>query len=666
MNNNRSGGIKNLVLRHIEKVVALGVLGVAGYLVYVSTSIEQYDKQAGDLTQVIGQTRDAWDRSTWNETPEENKHMAFDPTDKGAGQVNVEQYAEARGWSKPVVPPTVERTDPTLIAAADVEGIGVTGLFGFINEDILRQRQLEEERKRQEEERKRREEQEQDRDEGPTRGGRFGQNDEDENDGRRPAGVNRLGDGVEMNGDELIRTVSCAVVLAKAPLLDQYKVYKEALENARGYNPSNDFPYYLGYVVQRAEVREGKTGEWAAVRVTDGQGKAIGNAYKAGLIDRLTEEWVQGAEPYVDPAYEDPALTMPLPPLVGEPWPTSVVHSDVPLAIETELAEMEAERELDEPEEEIDSDGFSFNSPSRRNRGPAGRGFSEGRGGSSRAFRGATPSRGGRSGGSRFSSGGRSGGPSRSSGFGRSRRGESEPETPHLMVRFFDFTVVPGKQYRYRVQLVLQDVNAPEAVDKNYLDREAAARVSKAGYRPFRLTEWSKPGSIISIPMAGDVRIAGVKLPSKGQVNSEGSVKFLVRSYSVDDDGRATRSGIERTVPIGAVMNMTEDAEVVTPDQRWIVKVDDFEFRTGITLLDFRGGDDITREYTAPIRALLMDPSGRLFIRHEIDDSEAITNHKVIFENEDDNRGGFQGGRGFPGGGRGGRGGGRGGEFEFQ
>ncbi|MEO1495599.1 MAG: hypothetical protein AAFV43_00445 [Planctomycetota bacterium] len=666
MNNNRTGGLKNLVLQHIEKVAAAVVLGVAGFLVYASTGVETYDKKASDLNQVIGRTESAFRDSTWANVPEENKYLAFDPTDTGAGDVDVSQYAEVRGWSRPVVAPTVDRTDPPLLAALDVEGVGVTGLMGFINDDIIRKRALEERREELERQQAQEEAREEEEDARSGRGGR----EEEENDLGRPVGATRRDSGVSMDGDELIRTVSCAVVLAKAPLLDQYKAYKEALENARGYNPANDLPTYLGFYVQRAEVREGKTGEWQNVSVTDGQGRKVprGDAYTEAKYEKLTEEWVQGSDPLMDPAYEDPALTMPLPPLVGEPWPATVVHSDVPLMVETEAALEEAEEIAEQEDEPTDDSGDGFDAFSRQltpgmpGRQPGAVGGRGARGGRpSRSFRGAEQggegmrSRGGSRGGRSPGRGGRS----------RSRRDGGTPATPHLMVRFFDFTVVPGRQYRYRVRLVLQDVNNPRLVSASYLDRDAAARVGKKGYRPIRLTEWSDRSSVVSIPMAGDVRITEVKPPAKGQANSEASVKFLVQSYAVDEDGRATRSGLERQFPIGSVMNMTADAEVITPDQRYIVDTNDFEFRTGITLAGVKGGTSITREYKEPIRTLLMDPAGRLFVRHEIDDRDAVELHKAIYEGDDDRSRGYGGGRG---GGRGGRGrGGEGGGFgEFR
>lgn len=224
------------------------------------------------------------------------------------------------------------------------------------------------------------------------------------------------------------------------------------------------------------------------------------------------------------------------------------------------------------------------------------------------------------------------------------------------MVRFFDFSVAPGRRYRYRVRLILRDVNqeaAREDLAPEVFDRLAKKRPTDITL----MTDWSEPSPVVSIPMAGDVFVSKAKLPNARQLNAEGSVELLVQSFSLDEERRAIKAAEFGSFNRGAVMNMTDDVEVVTGDRRGIKKLSKFEFRTGITLVDFRGGEELPGDLTAPVSVLLMDTTGKLFVRDELDDAEAIEAHNAIFD--ESAAGGARGGYG------GGRGGGRGGEFGF-
>ena len=47
------------------------------------------------------------------------------------------------------------------------------------------------------------------------------------------------------------------------------------------------------------------------------------------------------------------------------------------------------------------------------------------------------------------------------------------------LLRFFDFTVVPGKKYSYRVQLIVADPNLAPHVKPAYLDPKVIERIKK-------------------------------------------------------------------------------------------------------------------------------------------------------------------------------------------
>ena len=61
----------------------------------------------------------------------------------------------------------------------------------------------------------------------------------------------------------------------------------------------------------------------------------------------------------------------------------------------------------------------------------------------------------------------------------RHRADELAERQDHLLLRFFDFTVEPGKKYKYQVQLVLADPNYPIPENQNALAPEVLDRRAK-------------------------------------------------------------------------------------------------------------------------------------------------------------------------------------------
>ncbi|MGL4514439.1 MAG: hypothetical protein ACRCT8_15225 [Lacipirellulaceae bacterium] len=674
--NRKGGGLKGLLVAHCEKGIAALLVGLAGYLVYASLSVQGEKRQVAELQSKVSSTTTAYNDVTWSEVVENNKDdvkLAYDVGEGKIEQIPFDTYATSpQGWAPPVVPPTVDRPDPKLLVAEELHGSATTGLFAFVNEEIQKERALQEAREAAElEDQQRRESERSAEGNNPLAGGigPRGMTGEDETFGgkRRPVGgsMMQMEAGVQTQGDELIQQLSCAVVLAKAPSKKQYEVYQEAFEEARGYSELGDTPQYLGYFVQRAEVRDGKQGKWVDVPVTDGQLAGQKFPFVSGnYLDRVVRDWASGQEDPMDARYQDYALTTPLPPLVGAGWrQDEIVHPAVPLQVDSDAEAEEEARKLetegidgDEPDDE--EGGFD----SGTDAGPGGMGM--GRGGMEGGMRGGMGGMrggmggmpggmrgaGGMPGGMRGGMGGMRGGMGGMGG-GASRSGgpsEFNPEIPAKMVRFFDFTVKPGRQYRYRVRLVLRDPNA--GIERRFLAREVVERIdSFKKPRVHREADWSDPSPVISVPMAGTVSIVDAKAPKKGSA-AEGTLNLLVQSYAVDESGRAQQAGVKKTFRRGSVMNSTEDTEVVTADRQWIEKVKDFDLNTGITLVDFRGGDEVAQGLKRPVRALYMDAGGRLFVRNELDDAETVESYKATFEDEGTGEGGMM----MPGMGRGG------------
>jgi hypothetical protein len=508
--------------------------------------------------------------------------------------------------------------------------------------------------------------------------------------------------GVPLQDYEEVKVAHWAVIVAKVPIKEQLKLFRDAFENARGYNPAADFPQYLGYYVQRAEIKPGeeeKDLQWEPVKVYDGKssrpiGPLVSSTVLYGSAAELAAnpnakskpgvvtDWVSQMPEVVDPRYlEGGVLAFPLPPLVGRDWGAEVTHSEIPLAVDAVPEEEEADKtEPAKPEATEEAEPGDLFAGSNANAGMGERqpmmGGMRGYGGMGRG--GAMEEYGGGRGYGGYEMGGRGmGGYGMGRGMGSYGEGggyaaggrsglgqDGEPQAPHWLLRFFDFSVQPGKKYRYRVQLAMLDPNG--AVPTESLDSTAIARIRKdkaarrPGRTPYRLTEWSKASAPVSIPLAGSVHVASTK-PATDGFNKEPSVRLLVESFGTDEKGNAIQVAEEADFDRGNVANMTKDTKKIVEQGRAYDPVSDFKFRTGITVIDMQGGERMTRDMQRPGRVLLMGSAGQLFVQTEMNDADVVETHKLTFAEEP--TGGAGGGfpRGGPGYGReGGYEGGRG------
>lgn len=671
--NSKGGGIKGLFLAHCEKIVAAVVIGLAGYIAFQATSVEGIDRTEGELTSLVSTTRASIENSTWANVPKEYQKLSYEVASPSLEDNPLLKEGLVRPdevITRPVMPPVVDRTDPALLAATDLEVTAVTSIFAFESEDVRRLRELERKRK----EKERQKAQELAREQGEQNGGaggflgggggELGQGEDVDEKGRkrRPVPGRVATAGVPTQGDELYKTLSVACVMAKAPILEQLKLYKAALSDARGYDPGSDIPDYVGLLAERAEVR-GDDAEpvWETVRFGN---VATGPPQKGVLseasVQDTVEDWIPWPEPLVDARYEHPIVTMELPPLVQQSWGRDVVHSEAPLQVETDAIEAAKDPDADteDPLDDGKEKGLFDRSGDQAGRGRRGGGGGEYGGGGGRrggfgggggeyggGFGGGGGEYGGGGGG--FGGGGGEYGGGGGGGGGRGRRStgtyQIDEDVPFVMVRFWDFAVEPGQQYRYRIKLVLEDVNGDPRM-KGFLAGDTLKRVAeKARPNSKVMTEWSEPSSVVSVPLAGDAFVAGAKLPGR-QANAEGEVELLVQAFSLNEDRRAMKAGVEKKFGRGSVLNFTEDVEIVTPGGRYIVEQEDFNFRTGLTVADFRGGDELPGRMQAPAEVLFMDTSGKLFVRDSMTDREAIQAHRDTFDESATNAGGYGGG----------------------
>jgi hypothetical protein len=235
---------------------------------------------------------------------------------------------------------------------------------------------------------------------------------------------------------------------------------------------------------------------------------------------------------------------------------------------------------------------------------------------------------------------------------------EGVPQVPHWLLRFFDFSVQPGKKYKYKVRLALLDPNQSygarfvnvDWLDSEALDRVKAAKATRGSKTPVRRTDWSEPSRTVSIPLAGNVSVASARPPVEQSFTDEPRAGLLVESFSADDKGKAIQGAKQfDDFRRGYVANRKSETEVILNEdgQQFIDKIKDFQFRTGITVVDIRGGERLAgRDNSRPARVLLMDPAGQLFVQKELDDRDAVEMHEAIFSEDADGGRGFMGGRG--------------------
>lgn len=667
------GGIKGFLLLHGEKIAMGVVAAVALWFVYKSLKVPRLDDQyqAPRLQSEISQTSAQIKDFTWTEAVDKypDKVKKAEPiAAKSDLIVKSDNYNTSSAmFDGSVVAPMIVRADPDLLNAKDLRATGGSGLFAFADAKIRREQELRKaaeqaERERKAEERQRKEQQKQkegaaggkgrNRPEGPGPGESLpAELIDPAHPNRRMVGGTAQMFGVPLQGGERIERAYWACVVAKVPIREQFKRYEDAFKEARGYDQAQDFPRYVGFLVERAEVLPGKPLDWKRVPLYDGQhqsvvaNKPIAQVVNQDAVNALMNAaqqfWAGMSPDVIDPRFSDYVLTLPLPPLVGRAWGSNASHPDIPMG-NLPAAEEEAQPQPVAPSSAVPGttdENASFSSSSPFASGvPAGPGY----GAPGRMPIGPGQNLGYRRQPYGPGEGGRYRGPGPESYRGPTA-GPGDKTTltrgvDFWLLRFFDYTVEPGKRYKYRVKLALADPNAnhPASVlAPAVLDRLAKAPRDRDGRKmDVRvLDSWSEPSPTVGIPMAGNIRLADVKIPSAEKFNDEPSVTVLVESFDVDNNGNAIQAAVEKKdFRRGYVANLIEDAKYLAEGGQVIDTQHDFKFLTGMTMLDLDGGAKLAKDLTAPVRIMVMGPSGQLYIRNEIDDKPFVDYHRELFD----------------------------------
>jgi hypothetical protein len=667
-----SGKFARILLAHGEKLGMLAVLVCAGLLIASSLGRPKLGKTADELNQQRDQASRHYTEMLWSSLPEDQKitaaKYAVVRQEALVSPVAGAAFPPQPSWDPRVIEEVGPRKDPELFAPLDLEARGQAGLWVSADPEVIRQRMLAAQAEAQkaaieeEEERRRLEE-----DAGEGRRGGFGESRE----GGYPGGfgegrgfgggfdgqmtrdgviVQRPKFGAPTQGFEEIRNRTWVTVVAKVPIRKQFDAYEDALSTARGYSAQTDVPVYRGYQVQRAEVVDGKLGEW----------RNLANVTDKAILQEMAKWPPQSQTPEVaNPKYVHPLLTFPLPPMVLRPWGEEATHSDLPIPTPEDLMQgmMPEDEEPKKTEGDEGDSNDPFASATKIQPAPGGYGEFGGRGypgrGEAGGMPGGYPGMGGRGG--EFAMGGRGfgmpGGEGRMGGrgFGGEYGGRggmgmggmgAEMQLPEyawdgvtktLLFRYFDATAQPGKKYRYRVRLVITDVNGgvPEKyLDKTVTERRKDGPKDKDG-KPvnYRFTDWSEPSSMASVPQPGLVYLAGSEGANPANLASEPEARLLIKTL---DAPLAAELATAQSFIRGSVVNLLQQkAQVIwsdlfdPADPEYEKSSPSFDFVTGLTLLDFRGGEQLdskNRDLTGPTAALMMDGAGRIFLQDELDD----------------------------------------------
>ena len=672
MNTNLKSGnaLVRFLLSHGEKIGMLGILVCSGMIIWSALGVDRLSDQQTpkDLTQKLQAADQKVKASTYQNYPDEEKIISI-PLGQGEAVIKpivASNFPRTKhAYNRPVLDPVSLRTDPLLYPPEDLEVSGDYGLWASADPQTINRKLLDAIKEKE----RLMLEQENDSERGERevaeRGG-FGAGYAVGRDQRKPGENRRIqkgpkvvspGKGARLQGYEEIQARSWVTVLARIPIEQQYTQYDDALQMARGYNPANDIPIYGGYIVERAEITSRGQSEWKSLPMV--------------IAKTITEEiahYPVNVPDVIDPRVNHPILTHPLPPLILREWDERVSHSSMPLASEIDPNEglydgMDPDDGSDEESAELDIFGQPINGginrrsgapqiPGRNNLRPRGAGMVPPRaGGFGGEFGGGYGGGYGGGFGGEFGGGGRMGA---GSGTTLNTAYNWDQETSHVLLRFFDHSVKPGHRYRYRVRLILKDVN--KSVSEKHLDKTVTERLGRDG-KPYRLTDWSKPSGIASVPLPAQVYLMGAKPAKESDFTDEAELELLVNALNSEF---AAEIAVDHEFVRGSVINLNEKVKVIwSSDYDPEENSDEFTMRTGITVLDFSGGGKLhskNKDLLTPTRALLMDPGGKLFVQSEIDDEEGILKYNTALEQDTRNGrggafdvpGGF-GGEGFGG-----------------
>jgi hypothetical protein len=180
----------------------------------------------------------------------------------------------------------------------------------------------------------------------------------------------------------------------------------------------------------------------------------------------------------------------------------------------------------------------------------------------------------------------------------------------YKLIRFFDFTVEPGKTYKYRVRVVF--VNPNFEVATRYLEASTLAD------EEFIASDWCEPTEAIRVPRPNHTLIGYVK---PGKPHTEPEATLLVQMWH---DEYAQELTSQRSAERGAWFGFKEEVAFRKHNDAKGAK-ESIDFNTDLMLIDMAGGDELAAgpdlQVARPSELLVMGPDGEMIIQSQSADS---------------------------------------------
>jgi hypothetical protein len=519
-------------------------------------------------------------------------------------------------------------------------------------------------------------------------------------------------DDEEEEAEEMVSTTRGQRWVVLTGLIDHRKqkdAYDTAFQEAAQWDPQRDYPDYVFYRVERAEVDprvETAELKWTPIHVMN--------------MNAMQDFWLQAGTEVVDPIYLPPprgsvSLAYPLGPLQNRAWGPEVAHPpEIPLAegpaglmasaggmggmpdmyggmygagarkkspAKGGKADAAAEESEEEAAKRLEAEKKARaerrkKARERLNRQPdepdvfetaggaAGAGMPGYPGGTDpmygmRSGTGRRPMRGGTAGAmpgampGMETSGMASMMPGmrspvrRRASLGEEEEVEEMQEVEYLLFRFFDFSVQPGKHYRYRVKLVLANPNY--GMLPHFLERDGMEKVKTLE------ADWSEPSPPVAVPRDSQVLVAStrasdgsaslmmVRFEEKDGVAASEEFVTVQRGQFLNYLGRpAPETGPTGMMggmgPMGPMGGMGPMGPTGMPYATGTPRRRDedaperkVDYITNALLLDVAGGGRLPgrdRSLVEPGSILLLNADGNLVVQNELDDLPEYRYHK--------------------------------------
>jgi len=251
----------------------------------------------------------------------------------------------------------------------------------------------------------------------------------------------------------------------------------------------------------------------------------------------------------------------------------------------------------------------------------------------------------------------------------------------YKLIRFCDTDVEPGKVYRYRVRVFLEDPNNPNTDQLNgvindpprrrslsmkvieRLNKQEADAAAKKAY--YVLSPWSEATEPVSLPSTSRLFTGEVE-PARMAVGGENSLVQQSETYGtlvpvVWNDELAIDVSTETRAFRGSVLNFTKrQFDVLDPVSLVIKILKSYDFKNQYLVLDMRGGEDLPGDpkarVTSPGEYAVVDDLGNFRVFSELDDYKDYARYTFADElvsasaGSGPGMGGMMPGTGYPGG----------------